>query len=300
MVMRIIWLILAILGTIVGVWYFRSTIFNRWGRANYPLVLAGSVGHLISWFIIVLGLIAIVRLILILELLEHPIRTVLLILGTGLLVVSIWGWIGFLRDILRRIPFSITTLCLLLALTFISLGLILHKWLIAVNAGVGVLILYSYLMIRRSEEGRKGTWKLLSFLTRGLVEDPLYGMIKVMCQSYLSYMIAWKDKLGEESFKSVYGARYALHSRNLPWSVSRLNSFLANVTSFEELLLKICAESDEMPDRLEELRQRLKDQKEVNIPFATWTKKEVLESNVGSMENLGFKFQSRLREKGGR
>lgn len=67
------------------------------------------------------------------------------------------------------------------------------------------------------------------------------------------------------------------------------------MSSFKELLLLICAQPDEMPDRVEELWNWLEHQKEVNIPSATWSKEEVLESDIGSAENIGFHYSMRDR-----
>jgi len=140
----------------------------------------------------------------------------------------------------------------------------------------------------KRKERMKAREEASFFMQHLAIEDPLYGMVQVMCVSYYSYMTGWKETWGESSFKPIYAVRYALHSRNRSWSVSFLNSFLASITSFKELLIAICAQPDEMPDRVEELRDWLEHQTTVNIPSATWSKGEALESNVGSAENLGF------------
>jgi len=291
MTATIIWVSLLILGIITGIWYPKSPMFDPRGRKSHPPILSIWVlgGHLISWLIIILGIFAAVMLTRILT-----IRTIFLILGIALLCFSLWGWLGFFLTIRRKIPFQIATPCQFLALTFVSLGLILHEWIVAVLGVVGAWFLYIYL--RKSlawsrRERKEEESELISHFTQDLMTEPLYGMVKVMCTSYFIYTAGWKDTRGEESLKSIYSARYALHSRNRFWNASQVNSFLGNVGSFEELLLAICAQPDEMPNRVEELRQWLKNQKEVNIPSVTWTKEEALESDIGSMENLGFEMK---------
>jgi hypothetical protein len=57
--MKIFWIFLAIFGVITGIWYFRS-IFNPYGRSNYPMFLWKPIGHFVSWIIIILGIISII------------------------------------------------------------------------------------------------------------------------------------------------------------------------------------------------------------------------------------------------
>ena len=147
--------------------------------------------------------------------------------------------------------------------------------------------------MRRGE--RKRARELFASQQLRLVQYPLYGMVEIMCTTYYAYMAEWREAWGERSFKPIYAARYALHSRNRGWGVPRLNRFLAGVSSFKELLLLICAQPDEMPDRIEELRNWLEHQKEVNIPSATWSKEEALDSDIGSAENLGFHHSMRSK-----
>lgn len=113
-------------------------------------------------------------------------------------------------------------------------------------------------------------------------------MVELMCTCYYAYMAAWKDVCGEGSFKAIYATRHALHSRNQDWSVSHLNTFLARVSSFKELLLLICAQPDETPDQVEELQIWLKHQQSVNIPLATWSKEEALDPDTGYVEKLPY------------
>lgn len=59
--MIILWTILSIIGLIVAVWYFTS-VLNPYGRSNYPMPLWKSTGHLISWVLIIIGLISLIML----------------------------------------------------------------------------------------------------------------------------------------------------------------------------------------------------------------------------------------------
>ena len=59
--MIILWTILSIIGFIVAVWYFTS-VFNPYGRINYPMLLWKSAGHLISWVLIIIGIISLIML----------------------------------------------------------------------------------------------------------------------------------------------------------------------------------------------------------------------------------------------
>jgi len=59
--MIILWTILSIIGFIVAVWYFTS-VFNPYGRINYPMLLWKSAGHLISWALIIIGIISLIML----------------------------------------------------------------------------------------------------------------------------------------------------------------------------------------------------------------------------------------------
>ena len=121
MITTIIWMLLVILGIITGIWYFKLTIFNPHGRANYPALLWiwGPVGHLISWALIILGIIAAVMLTRLLA-----IRTMFVVLGMVFLVFSMWGWIGFILVVKKKVSFMMATPCQFLALTLIAFGLI--------------------------------------------------------------------------------------------------------------------------------------------------------------------------------
>ena len=55
--MIILWSILSTVGLIVAAWYL-SSIFNPYGRANYPMFLWKSIGHYISWLLIIVGVIS--------------------------------------------------------------------------------------------------------------------------------------------------------------------------------------------------------------------------------------------------
>jgi len=52
--MLILWSILSTIGLIVAVWYFTS-VFNPYGKLNYPMLLRKNIGHFISWTIIIIG-----------------------------------------------------------------------------------------------------------------------------------------------------------------------------------------------------------------------------------------------------
>jgi len=125
-VTTIIWMLLAILGIITGIWYFKSTIFNPYGRANYPALLWvwGPVGHLISWVLIILSIIAVVMLIKLLA-----IKTIFLILGVVLLAFSMWGWIGFVMIVRMRRLFYVATPSAFLSMGIIGLGLVITRYL---------------------------------------------------------------------------------------------------------------------------------------------------------------------------
>ncbi len=157
MITTIIWMLLVILGIITGIWYFKSTIFNPHGRANYPALLWvwGAVGHLISWVLIILGIIAAVMLIKLLT-----IRTIFLVLGVVLLAFSIWGWIGFLLVVKKRISFMTATPCQFLALILIAFGLIFYDWRIAVFGVAFAGLLYEYLkfITKRRHYGDVRSW----------------------------------------------------------------------------------------------------------------------------------------------
>jgi len=58
-VMRIVWVLLAAIGIITLVWYLWVT--SR-GRIGYPRLLWSPVGHVISWALVILGVIAVVML----------------------------------------------------------------------------------------------------------------------------------------------------------------------------------------------------------------------------------------------
>ena len=144
-------------------------------------------------------------------------------------------------------------------------------------------------LFQRARKGaKKRAQELMASQLQRIAQEPLYGMVELMCSCYYAYMAAWKDVCGERSFKAIYAARQALHSRNQDWGVSRLNTFLARVSSFKELLLLICAQPDEMPARVEELQNWFEHQRLVNIPLATWSKEEALEPDTGYTENLAY------------
>lgn len=52
--MIILWSILSTVGLIAAVWYL-SSIFNPYGRANYPMFLEKNIGHYSSWLLIIVG-----------------------------------------------------------------------------------------------------------------------------------------------------------------------------------------------------------------------------------------------------
>lgn len=240
---------------------------------------------------------------------------VFFVLGWVLLGVSLWGWIGFIMAVRMRESFNIATPSEFLSMSIIGLGCVVVYWmpllalLLIIVGMVAGFVLHRilrfvtrkrYLSIsdEEMEEYIKERYNVSEADERkknreaksipDFVSDPLYGMVQVMCTSYFAYMARWKDTYGESSFRPIYAARYALYSRNPSWSISRLNSFLAEVSSFRELLLAICAEPDEMPDRVDELHDWLEHQNVVNIPSCTWSKQEAVESKIGSGENHGF------------
>lgn len=57
--MRIVWVLLTALGIITLMWYLWVT--SR-GRIGYPRLLWSPVGHVISWALIILGVIGVVML----------------------------------------------------------------------------------------------------------------------------------------------------------------------------------------------------------------------------------------------
>jgi len=57
--MIIFWSILSTIGLIVAVWYFTS-VLNPHGRINYPVLLDMSIGHLVSWVLIIIGIISLI------------------------------------------------------------------------------------------------------------------------------------------------------------------------------------------------------------------------------------------------
>lgn len=57
--MTILWTILSIIGLIVTIWYFTS-VFNPYGRINYPMLLRKSTGHIFSWILIMIGIISLI------------------------------------------------------------------------------------------------------------------------------------------------------------------------------------------------------------------------------------------------
>ena len=189
MITTIIWMLLAILGIITGIWYFKSTIFNPYGRANYPALLWvwGPVGHLISWALIILSIIAVAMLIKLLA-----IKTIFLILGVVLLAFSMWGWIGFVLVVKKRISFATATPCQFLALTLIAFGLIFYDWRIAVFGIAFAGLLYEYLtfITKRRHYGDVRSWT--AYLT-----DYLCGQLRYIKKACLIlgaiYIIFLKD-----------------------------------------------------------------------------------------------------------
>lgn len=59
--MIIIWSILSTIGLLVAMWYLAS-IFNPYGRINYPMILWKSIGHVISWILIIIGIASLIAL----------------------------------------------------------------------------------------------------------------------------------------------------------------------------------------------------------------------------------------------
>ena len=59
--MIIFWSILSTIGLLVTTWYLTS-IFNPYGRANYPRILWKSTGHVISWILIIIGIVSLIAL----------------------------------------------------------------------------------------------------------------------------------------------------------------------------------------------------------------------------------------------
>ena len=57
--MIILWSILSTVGLLVAMWYTTS-IFNPYGRINYPMVLWKSTGHIICWILIIMGIISLI------------------------------------------------------------------------------------------------------------------------------------------------------------------------------------------------------------------------------------------------
>lgn len=61
--MKIIWVILTIFGAITAFWYFKYTLFNPYGKADIPKLTRKPWGHLISWIVILIGIISFILLI---------------------------------------------------------------------------------------------------------------------------------------------------------------------------------------------------------------------------------------------
>jgi len=59
--MIIFWSILSTVGLLVAMWYLTS-IFNPHGRINYPMILWKSIGHVISWILIIIGIASLIAL----------------------------------------------------------------------------------------------------------------------------------------------------------------------------------------------------------------------------------------------
>lgn len=57
----IFWTILSTIGLLVAMWYL-SSIFNPHGRINYPMILWKSIGHVISWILIIIGIASLIAL----------------------------------------------------------------------------------------------------------------------------------------------------------------------------------------------------------------------------------------------
>lgn len=57
----IFWTILSTVGLLIAMWYL-SSIFNPYGRINYPMILWKNIGHVISWILIIIGIASLIAL----------------------------------------------------------------------------------------------------------------------------------------------------------------------------------------------------------------------------------------------
>jgi hypothetical protein len=94
--MIVVWTILSLLGLVVAIWYIKSTVLNRHGRINYPMLLWKKRGHYFSWFLILLGGFSVYMLY---GLIPDAMMMVFKIAG-GLLILSILIKIGLATGVL--------------------------------------------------------------------------------------------------------------------------------------------------------------------------------------------------------
>ncbi len=110
-----------------------------------------------------------------------------------------------------------------------------------------------------------------------LMKYPMSGMVQVMCTNYYSFQVTWEICNGEQPYKPVYGARFAVATRFSEYGDHWTNEKLKENLSFREILLMVAGiELGVTPGACEPVDPRLlapwlRSQKEVTIPEATWT-----------------------------